>query len=139
MSYKLLLTWLMSLFVLLFFFFWPLCCLFFFWPLCCLFFFWPLCCLFFFWPLCCLFFFDIRILISPMVSSNSSSFDSNRNNLTDILTRKTAWKRHLATQSANVIVYNRIFYIAKHPELNSSNLHFLIWWYLDHNKVKKNP
>ena len=28
---------------------------------------------FFFWPLCCLFFFDIRILITPLVSSNSSS------------------------------------------------------------------
>jgi hypothetical protein len=28
---------------------------------------------FFFWPLCCLFFFDIRILIAPFVSSNSSS------------------------------------------------------------------
>jgi hypothetical protein len=27
---------------------------------------------FFFWPLCCLFFFDIRILIAPSVSSNSS-------------------------------------------------------------------
>jgi hypothetical protein len=27
---------------------------------------------FFFWPLCCLFFFDIHILISPLVSSNSS-------------------------------------------------------------------
>ena len=26
----------------------------------------------FFWPLCCLFFFDIRILITPLVSSNSS-------------------------------------------------------------------
>ena len=26
----------------------------------------------FFWPLCCLFFFDIRILIAPLVSSNSS-------------------------------------------------------------------
>ena len=26
----------------------------------------------FFWPLCCLFFFDIRILINPLVSSNSS-------------------------------------------------------------------
>jgi hypothetical protein len=25
---------------------------------------------FFFWPLCCLFFFDIRILITPLVSSN---------------------------------------------------------------------
>jgi hypothetical protein len=25
-----------------------------------------------FWPLCCLFFFDIRILIAPVVSSNSS-------------------------------------------------------------------
>ena len=27
---------------------------------------------FFFWPLCCLFFFDIRIMIIPLVSSNSS-------------------------------------------------------------------
>jgi hypothetical protein len=27
---------------------------------------------FFFWPLFCLFFFDIRILITPLVSSNSS-------------------------------------------------------------------
>ena len=26
----------------------------------------------FFWSLCCLFFFDIRILITPLVSSNSS-------------------------------------------------------------------
>ena len=26
----------------------------------------------FFWPLCCLFFFDVRILIIPLVSSNSS-------------------------------------------------------------------
>ena len=26
---------------------------------------------FFFWPLCCLFFFDIRMLIAPLVSSNS--------------------------------------------------------------------
>jgi len=29
-------------------------------------------CTFFFWPLFCLFFFDIRILITPLVSSNSS-------------------------------------------------------------------
>ena len=27
---------------------------------------------FFFWPLCCLFFFDIQILITPLVSSNFS-------------------------------------------------------------------
>jgi len=27
---------------------------------------------FFFWPLCCLFFFDLRILITSLVSSNSS-------------------------------------------------------------------
>ena len=27
---------------------------------------------FFFWSLCCLFFFDLRILITPLVSSNSS-------------------------------------------------------------------
>jgi hypothetical protein len=29
---------------------------------------------FFFWPLCCLFIFDIRILIAPLVFSNSSSY-----------------------------------------------------------------
>jgi hypothetical protein len=45
--------------------------------------FWPLCCLFLsfghcvvcssvFWSLCCLFFFDLRILITPLASSNSS-------------------------------------------------------------------
>ena len=42
-----------SLFVLLYFFFWPLCRLSFF-------------------DLCCLFFFDLRILITPLVSLNSS-------------------------------------------------------------------
>ena len=30
---------------------------------------------FFFWPLCCLFFFDIWILIAPLVSSNSSYYE----------------------------------------------------------------
>ena len=30
------------------------------------------CLSFFFWPLCCLFFFDLGILITPLVSSNSS-------------------------------------------------------------------
>ena len=34
---------------------------------------------FFFWPFCCLFFFDIRILITPLVSSNSSYFGHLRN------------------------------------------------------------
>jgi hypothetical protein len=34
---------------------------------------------FFFWPLCCLFFFDIRILITPLVSSNSSYVGHLRN------------------------------------------------------------
>ena len=29
---------------------------------------------YFYWPLCCLFFFDIRILITPLISSNSSSY-----------------------------------------------------------------
>ena len=33
---------------------------------------------FFFWPFCCLFFFDIRILITPLVSSNSSYKDNKR-------------------------------------------------------------
>ena len=29
-------------------------------------------CTFFFWPLCCLFFFDIQILITPLIYTNSS-------------------------------------------------------------------
>ena len=33
-------------------------------------------CTFFFWSLCCLFLFDIRILIAPLVSSNSSQYVS---------------------------------------------------------------
>ena len=50
-----------------------------FWPLCCLFIFdlpdypfgiFRLILYFFFWPLCCLFFFDLRILITPLVSSD---------------------------------------------------------------------
>jgi hypothetical protein len=50
-----------------------LCFLYFFWLLCWLSLSWLLCCLFFFfWPLCCLFFFYLRILITPLVSSNSS-------------------------------------------------------------------
>ena len=32
---------------------------------------------FFFWPLCSLFFFDLRILITPLVSSNTSYDKSN--------------------------------------------------------------
>jgi hypothetical protein len=32
-------------------------------------------CTFFFWSLCCLFFFNIWILITPLVSSNSSYYD----------------------------------------------------------------
>ena len=38
----------------------------------------------FFWPLCCLFFFDIRILITALISSNSS-------NIT------TTWNKHYTT------------------------------------------
>ena len=30
---------------------------------------------FFFWPLCCLSFFDLRILLTPLVSSNSSQIE----------------------------------------------------------------
>ena len=40
----------------------------------------PLCVCFvdrclYFWPLCCLFFFDLRILITPLISSNSSAYN----------------------------------------------------------------
>ena len=38
-------------------------------------------CTFFFWPLCCLFFFDIRILITPLVSSNSFYLSNNFHNV----------------------------------------------------------
>ena len=41
---------------------------------------------FFFWPLCCLFFFDLLILVTPLVSSNSS----NVNDFTYILDKPTA-------------------------------------------------
>ena len=34
-------------------------------------------CTFFFWPLCSLFFFDLRILITPLISSDSSYEKSN--------------------------------------------------------------
>jgi len=40
---------------------------------------------FFFWPLCCLFFFDIRILITPLVSLNSSWKLQWRNKITWII------------------------------------------------------
>ena len=41
------------------------------------------CLYFFFWPLCCLFF-DLRILVTPLVSSNSSS-----NKITTIIKTNT--------------------------------------------------
>jgi hypothetical protein len=44
-------------------------------------------CTFFFWPLCCLFFFDIRILLSPLVSSTNSSY-------TNILTENIELSYH---------------------------------------------
>ena len=76
-----------SLFVLLYFFLWPLCCLSWSlcclsWPLCCLS--WPLCCLS--WPLCCLSFFDLRLLTTPFESSNSS--------LCFLLEFRRAWLAH---------------------------------------------
>jgi hypothetical protein len=85
-----------SLLVRLYLFFWPLCCLFFFdirilftslvsfghCAVCSsIYGFWLLiwylllldgCLSFVFWPLCCLFFFDIRIMFTSLVSSNSS-------------------------------------------------------------------
>ena len=43
-------------------------------------------CLYFFcWPLYCLFFFDIRILITPLVSSNSSYISANWNRIFNFL------------------------------------------------------
>ena len=43
---------------------------------------------FFFWPLCCLFFFDIRILIAPLVSSNSSFICCNSNEQYEVLVQQ---------------------------------------------------
>jgi len=40
---------------------------------------------FFCWPLYCLFFFDIRILITPLVSSNSSYISANWNRIFNLL------------------------------------------------------
>ena len=37
---------------------------------------------FFFWSLCCLFFFELRILITPLVSSNSSSYSHFKRQIT---------------------------------------------------------
>ena len=47
-----------------------------------------------FWPLCCLFFFDLRILITPLVSSNSSSYN--------ILCRKNKDYKNSQTQDITV-------------------------------------
>ena len=47
----------------------------------------------FFWPVCCLFFFNLRILITPLVSSNSSS---NRN-------------ENLNANKVNILVYKNVF------------------------------
>jgi hypothetical protein len=41
---------------------------------------------FFTWPLCCMFFFDIRILITPLVSSNSKILDI-------VIQFKRVWKQ----------------------------------------------
>ena len=55
----------------------------------------------FFWPLCCLFFFDILILITPLVSSNSSSsWKLVQNNY---LTRD----RFLSSQFEGILIYLR--------------------------------
>jgi hypothetical protein len=43
---------------------------------------------FFFWPLCCLSFFDLRILITPLVSSNSSCQTIRHYNKNDLITKK---------------------------------------------------
>ena len=50
-------------------------------------------CSFFFWPLCCLSLFDLRILITPLVSSNSSY--SNRTKTRQNIVVKTLVSSHL--------------------------------------------
>ena len=42
--------------------------------------------IFFFWSLCCLFFFDLRILITPLVSSNSSGYRTSLNKWRNLTT-----------------------------------------------------
>ena len=59
---------------------------------------------FFFWPLCCLFFLDIQILITPLVSSNSS-------NLNNIKTRKNCFRYLKLVSPLNVMAWARKYYL----------------------------
>ena len=58
-------------------------------------------CTFFFWPLCCLFFFDIRIVIAPFISSNSS-----------YLTKDTHWKQGRSESVQGLSLVYLYIYIA---------------------------
>ena len=62
------------------------------------------CLFFFFWPLCCLFLFDIRILITPLVSSNSSCsfYDMKIFQETRKTQHNTCWTSIYATNTNNV-------------------------------------
>jgi hypothetical protein len=67
---------------------------------------------FFFWPLCCLFFFDIRFLIVPLVSSNSSCFEAGHGKgPCDGLGGCTKCMADQAMKSGKVV----IFFVDSHP------------------------
>ena len=68
---------------------------------------------FFFWPLCCLFFFDIRILITPLVSANSSYTKNNLKQLqmsNSLLIRSGRWWP-VTRQTFSTSIHNLLFFL----------------------------
>jgi hypothetical protein len=62
----------------------------------------------FFWPLCCLFFFDLRILITPLVSSNSSYRDGHYTGGTNgsiLTTNSSYYEKKFQTMTVNNPIY----------------------------------
>ena len=71
-----------------------------------------------FWSLCCLFFFDLRLLITPLVSSNSSL------NFYDQLTPNTLPKFALSSSSVSfkeVLLWSIWWFILRFNSCNSRN------------------
>jgi hypothetical protein len=110
---------------------------------------WPLCCLSFglrllitplvSWPLCCLFFFDLRILMTPVVSSSSSYKVLNYNTINWKITilseqfqhsnRKIVVKGKIVT--LNIHIHNRSLSwqtaLGTGTSLNSGGVKLVLW------------
>jgi len=75
------------------------------------------------WPLCCLFFFDIRILLTPLVSSSFSC------------TKNSCRPGHLKQPSIIICVLNCIedWFPRRSPYLNVYLVHLIrwAWWRMD--------